>query len=54
MYRPETEAASDRMKPKNIVDYIGRFPKALIAYLEYLIFTKKSQVCGIVFPAHFH
>ncbi|KAI0227374.1 Transforming growth factor-beta receptor-associated protein 1 [Lamellibrachia satsuma] len=43
MQRPEKETESDRMKPENIVDYISRFPKALVAYLEYLIFTRKSQ-----------
>lgn len=43
MQHPEEEVESDRMKPENIVDYISRFPKALVAYLEYLIFTRKSQ-----------
>ena len=53
MRRPDKEAASDRMKPENIVDYIGRFPKALVAYLEYLVFTMKSQVCEDCFSGSF-
>lgn len=41
--RPENEPSSERMRPELIVDYLHRFPVALIKYLEYLVFNKKLE-----------
>lgn len=41
--RPADEAPSERMKPDLIVDYLARFPKAVILYLEHLIFRQNAD-----------
>lgn len=42
--RPASEPPSERMRPDTIIDYLHRFPEAVISYLEYLIFQKKLEV----------
>lgn len=42
--RPSSEPPSERMRPDTIIDYLHRFPQAVISYLEYLIFQKKLEV----------
>ena len=32
------------MRPDTVIDYLHRFPIAVIAYLEYLVFQKKLEV----------
>ncbi|XP_013380315.1 transforming growth factor-beta receptor-associated protein 1 [Lingula anatina] len=41
--RPEDEPQTERMRPDTVIDYLHRFPRAVIAYLEYLVFTKKLE-----------
>ncbi|XP_062566210.1 transforming growth factor-beta receptor-associated protein 1-like [Saccostrea cucullata] len=41
--RPSSEPPSERMRPDTIIDYLHRFPEAVISYLEYLIFQKKLE-----------
>ncbi|KAL3842523.1 hypothetical protein ACJMK2_020527 [Sinanodonta woodiana] len=41
--RPSNEPPTERFRPETVIDYLHRFPKAVIAYLEYLIFQKKLE-----------
>ncbi|CAH1787439.1 unnamed protein product [Owenia fusiformis] len=41
--RPANETPSDKLQPDNILDQLHRYPRAVITYLEYLVFQKKSQ-----------
>ncbi|CAL1541537.1 unnamed protein product [Lymnaea stagnalis] len=41
--RPANEAQSERLRPETVVDYLHRFPRAVITYLEYLIFQRKLE-----------
>ncbi|KAH9518827.1 transforming growth factor, beta receptor associated protein 1 [Bulinus truncatus] len=41
--RPANEAQSERLRPEMVIDYLHRFPKAIITYLEYLIFQRKLE-----------
>ncbi|XP_055901147.1 transforming growth factor-beta receptor-associated protein 1-like [Biomphalaria glabrata] len=41
--RPTSEAQSERLRPEMVIDYLHRFPKAIITYLEYLIFQRKLE-----------
>ncbi|XP_055953561.1 transforming growth factor-beta receptor-associated protein 1-like [Argiope bruennichi] len=41
--RPPSEISSERLRPDFIVEYLHRFPIALIKYLEYLVFDKKLE-----------
>ena len=43
--RPDSEMPTDRLGPDLIVDYLARFPEAVIIYLEYQVIKKQSQVC---------
>ena len=42
--RPSEEPVTERMRPDTVVDYLHRYPKAVITYLEYLVFQKKLEV----------
>lgn len=42
--RPDGETADERLKPDFIVDYLSRFQRAIVVYLEFLIFIKKIEV----------
>jgi len=42
--RPPNEPPSERMRPDTVIDYLHRFPTAVVAYLEYLVFTRKMEV----------
>ncbi len=42
--RLEEEPVSERMRPDTIIDYLHAYPKAVIRYLEYLVFIKKLEV----------
>ena len=42
--RPQNELPSERLRPETVIDYLHRFPKAVITYLEYLVFQKKLEV----------
>ncbi|RUS87528.1 hypothetical protein EGW08_004704, partial [Elysia chlorotica] len=41
--RPANEPQSERMRPETVVDYLHRFPRAVITYLEYLIFQRRLE-----------
>lgn len=41
--RPSQEPPSERLRPDTVIDYLHRFPKAVITYLEYLVFQKKLE-----------
>lgn len=41
--RPPQEPPSERLRPDVIIDYLHGYPKAVITYLEYLVFTKKLE-----------
>ncbi|KAL5007714.1 hypothetical protein ScPMuIL_016520 [Solemya velum] len=41
--RPESEPPTERFRPDMVIDYLHRFPKTVIAYLEYLVFQKKLE-----------
>ncbi|CAE1177010.1 VPS3 [Acanthosepion pharaonis] len=41
--RPSSEPASDTLSPDTIIDFLYRFPKAVVAYLEFLVFQKKLK-----------
>ncbi|XP_064600183.1 transforming growth factor-beta receptor-associated protein 1-like [Liolophura sinensis] len=41
--RPASEAQTERLRPDTVVDYLHKFPKAVISYLEYLVFQKKLE-----------
>lgn len=45
--RPTNEPPSERMRPDTVIDYLHRFPLAVITYLEYLVFQKKLEVSEI-------
>jgi len=42
--RPDNETPDERLKPDFIVDYLSRFQRAVVVYLEYLIFIQKIEV----------
>ena len=42
--RPDDLSSDDRLKPDFIVDYLSRFPQAIIIYLEVLVYTKNIEV----------
>lgn len=42
--RPANEPPSERLRPDAVIDYLHRFPSAVITYLEYLIFQRKLEV----------
>ncbi|XP_072162816.1 transforming growth factor-beta receptor-associated protein 1-like [Diadema setosum] len=41
--RPENEPSTERMRPDMIIDYLHAYPKAVIRYLEHLVFVKKME-----------
>eukprot|EP00057_Strongylocentrotus_purpuratus_P012789 XP_011667263.1 PREDICTED: transforming growth factor-beta receptor-associated protein 1 [Strongylocentrotus purpuratus] len=41
--RPENEPVSERMRPDVIIDYLHAYPRAVIRYLEHLVFVKKME-----------
>ncbi|PVD33381.1 hypothetical protein C0Q70_04636 [Pomacea canaliculata] len=41
--RPPNEPPSERLRPDAVIDYLHRFPKAVITYLEYLVFQRKLE-----------
>ncbi|XP_070566294.1 transforming growth factor-beta receptor-associated protein 1-like isoform X2 [Ptychodera flava] len=41
--RPKNEVPSERLRPDDIIDYLHRYPRAVIRYLEYLVFTKRLE-----------
>ncbi|GFR68319.1 transforming growth factor-beta receptor-associated protein 1 [Elysia marginata] len=41
--RPANEPQSERLRPETVVDYLHRFPRAVITYLEYLIFQRRLE-----------
>lgn len=41
--RPANEPSSERLRPDAVIDYLHRFPNAVITYLEYLIFQRKLE-----------
>ncbi|CAG5123927.1 unnamed protein product [Candidula unifasciata] len=41
--RPANEAVSERLRPETVVDYLHRFPRAVITYLEYLVFQRRLE-----------
>ena len=42
--RPEGEAQTEKMREDVVIDYLSRYPSAIITYLQHLVFTKKLQV----------
>ena len=42
--RPANEPPSERLRPDAVIDYLHRFPSAVITYLEYLVFQRKLEV----------
>ena len=42
--RPANEPPSERLRPDAVIDYLHRFPAAVITYLEYLVFQRKLEV----------
>jgi hypothetical protein len=42
--RPANEPPSERLRADAVIDYLHRFPRAVIAYLEHLVFTRKMEV----------
>ena len=43
--RPPNEPPTERLRPDTVIDYLHRYPTAVITYLEYLVFQKKLEVC---------
>ncbi|KAL4225569.1 transforming growth factor [Mactra antiquata] len=41
--RPSQEPPSERLRPDTVIDYLHRFPQAVVTYLEYLVFQKKLE-----------
>ncbi|XP_033638658.1 transforming growth factor-beta receptor-associated protein 1-like [Asterias rubens] len=41
--RSESEPLTERMRPDTVIDYLHAFPKAVMRYLEHLVFTKKLE-----------
>ncbi|XP_052801707.1 transforming growth factor-beta receptor-associated protein 1-like [Mya arenaria] len=41
--RPSQEPPSERMRPDTVIDYLHRFPMAVVTYLEYLVFQRKLE-----------
>lgn len=41
--RPSQEPPSERLRPEAVIDYLHRFPEAVITYLEHLVFQKKLE-----------
>lgn len=41
--RPTQEPPSERLRPDTVIDYLHRFPTAVITYLEYLVFQRKLE-----------
>ena len=52
--RPANDPQTERMRPDLVIEFLARYPAAVISYLEYLIFMRKLQVgifhntCSIV------
>ena len=46
--RPANEPPSERLRAETVIDYLHKFPKAVIIYLEYLVFQKKLEVCTFI------
>ncbi|XP_053384249.1 transforming growth factor-beta receptor-associated protein 1-like [Mercenaria mercenaria] len=41
--RPAQEPPSERLRSDTVIDYLHRYPKAVVTYLEYLIFQRKLE-----------
>ncbi|XP_071955970.1 transforming growth factor-beta receptor-associated protein 1-like isoform X2 [Antedon mediterranea] len=41
--RPATETSSERLRPDDVIAFLSSYPKAIIRYLEFLVFTKKLE-----------
>ncbi|XP_046549254.1 transforming growth factor-beta receptor-associated protein 1-like [Haliotis rubra] len=41
--RPAGELQTERLRPDTVIDYLHRFPSAVITYLEFLVFQKKLE-----------
>ncbi|XP_060603083.1 transforming growth factor-beta receptor-associated protein 1-like [Ruditapes philippinarum] len=41
--RPAQEPPSERLRPESVIDYLHRYPKAVVTYLEYLVFQRKLE-----------
>ncbi|KAG8197505.1 hypothetical protein JTE90_007243 [Oedothorax gibbosus] len=41
--RPSSEPTSERLRPDYIVEYLHRYPVALLRYLEHIVFEKKLE-----------
>ncbi|KAH3886109.1 transforming growth factor-beta receptor-associated protein 1-like [Dreissena polymorpha] len=41
--RPAQEPPSERLRPDTVIDYLHRYPRAVVSYLEYLVFQKKLE-----------
>ncbi|KAK7098537.1 transforming growth factor-beta receptor-associated protein 1-like [Littorina saxatilis] len=41
--RPANDPPSERLRPDAVIDYLHRFPSAVITYLEYLVFQRKLE-----------
>ncbi|XP_015915375.1 transforming growth factor-beta receptor-associated protein 1 [Parasteatoda tepidariorum] len=41
--RPSSEPSSERLRPDFIVEYLHRYPQALLKYLEHLVLEKKLE-----------
>ena len=42
--RPANDPQTERMRPDLVIEFLARYPAAVISYLEYLIFMRKLQV----------
>jgi len=40
--RPVEDTSCEKLNEESVVEYLSRFPKAIVLYLEYLVFTQKS------------
>ena len=45
--RPANDPQTERMRPDLVIEFLARYPSAVISYLEYLIFNRKLQVRSV-------
>ncbi|XP_033102642.1 transforming growth factor-beta receptor-associated protein 1-like [Anneissia japonica] len=49
--RPATETSSERLRPDDVIAFLHSYPKAVIRYLEFLVFTKNLEQTYRIFTS---
>jgi len=50
--RAVTESTSEKLQPEHVIDYLHRYPLAVVTYLEYLVFQRELQVTAAAYASN--